>query len=290
MPLAAAASSSSRIAIQDATQAGVLEAVDQDHRDRRSARPSSGSTATGCRSSGTAMPPIDRRRRCRRCRSGPRCSRSRFRIAIGTISPKPEGDDRQVVAAQAQGRRPEHDPEEGRDRRADEQHRPERERRCRRTATRRRRRCTRRSRRTRRSRGRAGRTCRPRCSGRAPAGCRRRRLVKPSIQTLWPLKPLNGGSRTISGRSRGDEAHADQHARSSGGDPRSSDDPLRACRAPWRRPGAGTATGAHARSPSCWPNRPAGRKTRVMIRITKTAAWRPDEEAEVRRRSPRRSR
>ena len=51
----------------------------------------------------------------------------RLRNTIGTISPKPEGDDREVVAAQAQRRRPEQDAEHGGDERADEEHRPERE-------------------------------------------------------------------------------------------------------------------------------------------------------------------
>ena len=51
---------------------------------------------------------------------GPLVNCERFRNVCGTISPKPERHDREVIAAQPQRRRAEQDAEERRDRRRDE--------------------------------------------------------------------------------------------------------------------------------------------------------------------------
>ena len=50
-----------------------------------------------------------------------------LRATIGTISPKPEGHDRQIIAFEPQGGRAEQHPEKRGDRRRDRQHQPERD-------------------------------------------------------------------------------------------------------------------------------------------------------------------
>ena len=95
-----------------------------------------------------------------------------------------------------------------------------------------------------------------------------REAVDPGVLGLERREGRHGGQHRQDGRHDGhpdDDAHgavAGAHL----GEPHPEGAPPPAAR------GGEILDGAHARSPTCWPRRPAGRKTRTMTRTPKTTA------------------